>query len=54
MRCCRAETLEKLVFGNDGNAQLLGFLILAGGGGDVVVDEVGGALADTTCYLATL
>ena len=51
---CRAEAGDELVFGDDGDAQLLGFLVLSGGGGDIVVDEVGCALADATSDLAAL
>lgn len=37
---CRAELLEEIVFGDNRNAQLLGFLIFPGGGGDIIVDKV--------------
>ena len=51
---CLSETLDELVFTDNGDAQLLGFLVLARLRGYIVVDEVVGRAAYATCNLAGL
>ena len=51
---CLSETLDELVFTDNGDAQLLGFLVLARLRGYIVVDEVVGRAAYATCNLAAL
>ena len=53
-RTVRGEAGDKVVFGDDGDAQFLGFLILARTGFDIVVDEEVGRLTDTSCGLPAL
>ena len=51
---CLSETLDELVFTDNGDAQLLGFLVLARLRGYIVIDEVVGRAAYATCNLAAL
>ena len=44
----------EIVFGDDGNAQLLGLLVLARGGGDVIINKVGRRTTDSRGDLAAL
>ena len=45
---------HKFVLGDDGNVQLFGFLVLAGGRGDIIVNKERCGTADGRCHLATL
>ena len=51
---CLSETLDELVFTDNGDAQLLGFLVLARLRGYIVVDEVVGRAAYAARNLAAL
>ena len=44
----------EIVFGDDGDAQLLGLLVLARGGGDVIINKVGRRTTDSRSNLAAL
>ena len=49
-----SKAAEELVFGEDGDVELVCPLVFAAGGSGIVVDEEGGGAADAACHLSPL